>query len=145
MREDADAMTTAKLQAAVLAGKSGPVAADYAAYDAGKKADRLKALYKAKFGKGPKFPDTVPTAGMLAGGAAKAAAATAQVEWLETELRPRFAPTDAELAALGQARADAVKDALLGEGSIPPTRVFISTASTVKAKGDKVEMELAVK
>ena len=137
-------MTTAKLQAAGLAGKSGPVATDYAAYDAGKKADRLKTLYKAKFGKGPKFPETVPTAGMLAGGAAKAAA-TAQVEWLETELRPRFAPTDAELAALGQARADAVKDALLGEGSIPPTRVFISTASTVKAKGDKVEMELAVK
>jgi hypothetical protein len=145
IREDGDAMTTARLQAAVLAAKKGPVAEDYAAFDLAKKADRLKLLYKAKFGKAPKFPDDVPTAGMLAGGEAKAAANTAQVKWLEEQLRAEFAPADAELAALGQARADAVKQALLSEGAIDPGRVFIATDKAVIAKDDKVRMELLVK
>lgn len=145
IREDAEALTTAKLQTAALAGKKGPIAPDYAALETDKKADQLKSLYKAKFGKGPKFPDDLPKAGMLAKGDAKAAARTAEIAWLETELRARFAPTDAELAALGQARADAVKQALLGENSIDPTRVFVSTAASVKAKDAKVEMELMVK
>jgi hypothetical protein len=145
IREDAEAMTTAKLQTAALAGKKGPIAPGYAGLEAGKKADQLKSLYKVKFGKGPKFPDDLPKAGMLAKGDAKAAARAAEIAWLETELRARFAPTDAELAALGQARADAVKQALLGENSIDPTRVFVSTAASVKAKDAKVEMELMVK
>jgi hypothetical protein len=145
IREDAAAMTMARLQTAALAGKKGPIAADYAGLEAGKKADQLKSLYKAKFGKGPKFPDDLPKAGMLAKGDAKAAARAAEITWLETELRTKFAPTDTELAALGQARADAVKQALLGENSIDPTRVFVSTAASVKAKESKVEMELMVK
>jgi hypothetical protein len=146
IKEDAEAMTTASIEAAVLTGMKGPVAADYASLDAGKKADILKSLYKAKFGKGPKFPDdAVAKAGLFAGAEAKAAAAAGQVKWLEQQLRPRFAPTDAELAALGQARANVVKEALLGENSIEPTRVFIATDKTVRAKDAKVEMELAVK
>lgn len=146
IKEDAEAMTTRAIETAVLAGKKGPVAADYAGFDSGKKLDKLKSLYKAKFGKGPKFPDgSVTEAGMLAGGEAKAAANASQVKWLETELRAKYAPTDADLAALGQARADAVKGALLGDGTIEPTRVFVATDKTVKAKDGKVEMELAVK
>lgn len=145
--EDAEAITTAKLHAAAIAGKKGPVAADYAALDAGKKADQLRNVYKAKFGKGPSFPQDagVEKAGMFAGGEAKKAAAESQVKWLEDQLRAKFAATDAELAALGQARAAAVKDALLGEGAIAPERVFVSTASSVKAKDGKIEMELQVK
>lgn len=107
--------------------------------------EQLKSLYKAKFGKAPKFPDDLPKAGMLAKGEAKAAARTAEITGLETERRVKFAPSDAELAALGQARADAVKQALLGENSIDPTRVFVSTAASVKAKDAKVERELMVK
>ncbi len=145
IREDAEALTTAKLHTAALAGKKGPIATDYAALEAEKKAGQLKSLYKAKFGKAPKFPDDLPKAGMLAKDDAKAAARAAEIAWLEIELRAKFAPTDAELAALGQARADAVKQALLGENSIDPTRVFVSTAVSVKAKDAKVEMELMVK
>jgi hypothetical protein len=147
IREDAEAMTTRALQAAVLAGKKGPIADDYASFDAGKKVDRLKAVYKAKFGNGPKFPDDagVPKAGMFAGGEAKAAANAAQIKWLEAELRPKFAPTPEALAALGQARAAAVKNSLLGENAIDPGRVFIATDKAVTAKGDKVVMELTVK
>lgn len=145
IREDGDAMAVAALHTAVLAGKKGPVASDYATFDAGKKVDRLKSVYKTKFGKGPKFPDDIPSAGMLAGGEAKTAAATAQIKWLETELLPKFVPTDAQLAALGQARANAVKEALLSEGAIDPGRVFVATDKTVTLKDDKARMELAVK
>ncbi|OYU14257.1 MAG: hypothetical protein CFE37_11775 [Alphaproteobacteria bacterium PA4] len=145
LREDAEAMTTTRLQAAALAGRKGPIAADYATLAADKKADQLKSLYKAKFGKGPKFPDDLPRAGMLAGGEAKAAARTAEITWLESALRPKFAPSDAELAALGQARADAVKQALLGDDGLDPARVFVSTALGVKAKDATIEMELKVK
>jgi hypothetical protein len=146
IKEDAEVMTTRALETAVLAGKKAPLAADYASLDAGKKLDRLKSLYKAKFGKGPSFPkDGVTKAGLLAGGEAKAAANASQIAWLETELRPKFAPTDAQLAALGQARADAVKQVLLSDGSIQPTRVFIAGDKSVKAKDDKAEMELSVK
>ena len=45
----------------------------------------------------------------------------------------------------GQARADTVKQALLGENRIVPTRVFVSTATSVMAKDAKVEMALMVK
>jgi hypothetical protein len=145
IREDGEAMTTARLEAAVLAGKKAPLAADYTSLDIGKKADRLKSLYKTKFGKGPKFPAEIPSAGMLAGGEAKAAASTAQVKWLEEQLRPKFAPGEAELAALGQARADVVKQALLSEGAIDPGRVFIATDKAVTAREDRVRMELLVK
>ena len=146
IREDAEAMTTKALETAVLAGKKEPLAADYAALDSGKKLDRLKSVYKAKFGKGPSFPkDGVQKAGFLAGGEAKDAANASQIAWLETELRPKFAPTDAELAALGQARADAVKQALLGDGTLPPTRVFIAGDKSVKAAEGKAQMELSVK
>ena len=146
IREDAEAMTTKALETAVLAGKKEPLAADYASLDAGKKLDRLKSVYKAKFGKGPSFPkEGVQKAGFLAGGDAKDAANASQIAWLETELRPKFAPTDAELAALGQARADAVKQVLLGDGSLPPTRVFIAGDKAVTAKDGKAQMELSVK
>ena len=147
IREDAEAMTTANLHAAVLAGKKGPVAADYAGLDASKKADKLKALYKARFGKAPKFPDEagVTKAGLFAGGEAKSAAHDSQIKWLETELRPKYAPTDLQLAELGQARASAVKEALLGDQGLAAERVFVNTGASVVAKDDKVQMELAVK
>ena len=45
----------------------------------------------------------------------------------------------------GQARADAVKQALFGENSIDPTRVFVSTTTSVMAKDAQVEMALMVK
>lgn len=142
IREDAEAMTTAAIEtAAMAAGKPG----DYAALDMGDKRDRLAKLYKAKFGKKPDYPKDLPSANMLSGKEVKLAAATAQVGWLETALRPKFAPSDAQLAALGQARADAVKQALLADGEIEPSRVFVSTAKSVTAKGDAVQMELAVK
>ena len=59
-------------------------------------------------------------------------------------LRPEFLPTDAELAALGTARAEAVRDALLADGAIDPARVFLSTRQAVKSKDTAVRMELSL-
>ncbi len=60
-------------------------------------------------------------------------------------VRPRFASGDAELAALGQARAAAVKQALIADDGLDPTRVFVSTADTLKAREAQVQMEPMVK
>lgn len=148
LKEDAEAMSVTALHSAALAGKKGKtLAPDYAGFDAGKKLDRLKALYKAKFGKGPQFPEdgSIPKAGMLAGGAEKDAARTAQIAWLEGQLAPKFLPDDAALKALGQARADAVKQALLADGGIPPERVFIAADQGPALRDGKVAVELKVK
>ncbi len=145
VREDAAVMAETALQAAAMAAKKGK-GESFDALQPDAQADRLKAVYKAKFGKGPKFPDgEVAKAGMFAGGEAKAEAAAAQAQWLRTELLPKFAPDDAALAALGQARANAVKEALLGDGALDPGRVFLSTNATVKPKDASVEMEIGVK
>ncbi len=148
LREDAAALATEALHSAALAEKPGkpPVAAAYATLDMEKKLDKLKALYKSKFGDSPKFPeDKVAKAGMFAGGAEKDAARQSQIQWLETALMPRYAATDAQLAALGQARADAIRQVLLANGSMEPTRVFISTALAPVMQQDTVALELKVK
>lgn len=148
IKEDAEAMGVTAMQTAALTAKKGKMLApDYAGFDAGKKLDRLKALYKAKFGKGPQFPEdgSIPKAGMLAGGAEKDAARSAQIAWLEGQLAPKFVPDDAALKALGQARADAIKQALLADGGIPPERVFIAADQGPALRDGKVTVELKVK
>lgn len=144
VREDAEAMTTARLQAAALAaGKNPPV--DYAALDDEDKADRLRKVYKEAFGKGPEFPEEMPSGGIFAGKQASQAAAAAQTAWLETALRPKFEPTDADLATLGQARAEAIRHALLAEGALDAGRVFVTTAAGPVARDGRMVMELKPK
>ncbi len=136
-REDAAVLARTRLEAAVLATKGGKAAADYAALAPDSRRDRLRALFKAKTGKGPKFPDDLP------GGDAKL---SAQSDWLEAQLLPRFAPDAAALAALGAARADAVKTALLAAGALAPERVFVNTALAVAPAADGgLRMELKIR
>jgi hypothetical protein len=52
---------------------------------------------------------------------------------------------DADLEALGKARAQAIQDALLGAGQVDPARVFIVNAPPKPASGDKVQVEMALK
>ncbi len=56
-----------------------------------------------------------------------------------------LATFDAELAALGPPRLATMKEPLPADCATAPARVFVSTASTVKAKDGKVEKGLAVK
>jgi hypothetical protein len=52
---------------------------------------------------------------------------------------------DQELAALGQARAAAIQDALLAGGDVEPGRVFVINVPPLQAQGDRVRMDLTLK
>lgn len=143
--EDAAALRQANLAAAVLAAGKNKAGASYATLDAGTRVDRMKGLYRAKFGKKPDFPKDLPKANLLSSKEAKAAAAAAEEKWLTDALLPKFEPSEAQLAELGQARADAVKQALLKDGAIDPGRVFVAGSAQVAQKDGKVTMELAVR
>ena len=52
---------------------------------------------------------------------------------------------DADLAALGKQRAQAIQGALLGDGQVDPGRVFIVNTPPKPEAGDKVKVEMAVK
>lgn len=118
-------------------------AADLATLSPDKRHDRLKALYKDTLGASPDFPDAegaeVAAEGDLS---ERDQRRNRQSIWMADQLRPRFLPGDADLAALGTARAEAVRDALLADGALDPARVFLSTQQAVKPKGDTVRMEL---
>jgi len=62
--------------------------------------------------------------------------------WLRAELRNAFLPSNAELAALGSARATAVRDALLAKGDIAPERVFLVTGQAGTLANGAVRLEL---
>ena len=103
----------------------------------------LETLYRETFGAKPVVPKpVVPKAAPPAPGA-KPNPELAANAWLEAQLRPRFAVTDAELVALGRARALAVQDALLSDGQIDPARVFIIT--TPPKDADVVRMTLSLR
>ena len=53
--------------------------------------------------------------------------------------------SDDALAALGKERAQAIEGALVSDGQIDTSRVFIVNAPPKPQSGDKVKVELAVK
>jgi hypothetical protein len=117
--------------------------------------DRLRDLYKTKLGKSPTIPDVLPDAGPPADAKTQAAGPPPpdekrqrlvnEVQWMRGELRNAFMPTDAELAALGSARATAVRDALLAKGDIDPARVFLATGQAGAPTGKIVRLELKLR
>ena len=109
----------------------------------------LTDVYRAKLGKRPEFPQFPPEA-------LKAASDKADLDeddrteiletrWLRDELRTAFAPGDAQLAALGTARATAVRDALLAGGAIDPARVFMTAGLHATATGGQSRLELKLR
>ncbi|WP_199556051.1 DUF748 domain-containing protein [Sandaracinobacteroides hominis] len=134
---DAQGLADQKIAAAAMPKtvKKGETP-DMSTMDLATRHDRLKDLYKARYKKGPEFP-----AGPE--GEDKEARRSREVEWLMVELRKSFAPTAEELAALGKARAEAVRLALLeGENKVDPARVFLSGRDSATEKDGKARMEL---
>lgn len=145
---DGAALAEAKLAAAALAtAKPGKAPATFAAWEPKQQLAALEALYKQQFGTKPEIPKPEATAedSDVSRKEKRAAKKSAESAWLETQLLPKFQATPAELAALGQARGEAVQDALLKEGALAPTRVFLSTAAPLQEHEGKVRMELAMK
>ncbi|HEY2010945.1 MAG TPA: DUF748 domain-containing protein [Rhizomicrobium sp.] len=146
IREDATAVADAAIDKALLAKDAGKVAS-VAALDADDQHDRLVDLYRAKLGKKPALPDFPADALKTAPGAKPDASdddrrTLLESQWLRTELRKSFTPSNAELAALGTARANAVRTALLADGSVDPARVFMSADATESADSGHSRMEL---
>lgn len=147
---DRDALAERKMQAAAATqiGKAGKTLPPYAEWEPKQQLDAMESLYKVQFGSKPDIPkaEAVTESAEEAGWREKRAAKKSyEVDWLETQLIAKFQPTDAELAALGTARGEAVQDALLKDGTLDPTRVFLSTNAQLKAQDGKVRMELQMK
>ncbi|HET7085255.1 MAG TPA: DUF748 domain-containing protein [Rhizomicrobium sp.] len=147
LKEDALAIADQHIDAALMAReikKGAP--ANFAALDADEQHDRLTDLYRARLGKRPAYPESLPALDVKP--PPPDADKQRQMQesiWLRGELRSAFLPANAELAALGSARATAVRDALLAKGDIDPMRVFLVTGQGGSASEGHVRLELKLK
>jgi hypothetical protein len=143
---DADAVTSRRLSAAlaVLAKAPEPAAFSLDSLAPDDQVDLLRDLYRQQFGQRPKIPDA-PEPPEDADRAERRALRDAhEAAWLAAELRPRFAPDEGEVAAIGRARAAAIQEALLAGGGMDPERVFISGVTPLAAREGQVSIELAL-
>lgn len=142
---DAAALADQRLHAAVAALQDDKQAPAYAMLDPDDKLDALRDLYKQVFGEKPELPDAPEAAEDATRKEKKAERRQAAIAWLEEQLRPRYKPNEAELIALGQARAVAVQESLLAGGELDPTRVFMAAGQAPVAKDGMLRMELGLK
>jgi hypothetical protein len=85
----------------------------------------LVALYRTQFKSDPDYPPE-----------------TDKVAWLQQQLLPQFAPSQAERDALSLARAQAVQSAVLTNTELKPDRVFLVNQVSGGGPDGKVRMEL---
>lgn len=150
IREDAHGLADAQIDAQMMAREiARKQPADVAALDMDEQHDRLEDVYRARLGKRPEFPAFPPEALKAASDKAELddddRTEILEVRWMRDELRTAFAPGDAQLAALGTARATAVRDALLAGGAIDPARVFMAGGMSASAAGGKSRLELKLR
>src|ERR1700730_17240084 len=150
-RLDRAQMAATRLREALLArvqntgaGKRHPdTAGEMMLADPEKHFHLLVAEYQAALGKDAQLP---PSA--LAVQAAKdkeAAPYEPAIADLNAALIDHIEVPDADLEALGKQRAKAIQDALLSEGQVDASRVFIVSAPPPPDTGGKVKVEMAVK
>ena len=94
----------------------------------------LAAMYEAKFGEAPTYPESADQ-----GSADLDAARTA---WLEQQLLLKFAATRAQREALERARAEAARAAVLANPGLQPERVFLTDRTSGGGPEGAVRMEL---
>jgi uncharacterized protein involved in outer membrane biogenesis len=144
---DVAAITERRLLAGLAeqhgADENAPFALE--ALEPGVQVDLLRDLYRERLGQRPKIPDA-PEPPEDADRAARRALADAHdAAWLTAALLSRYAPTDTEIAALAQARAEAIQAALLSGGELAPERVFITGVTPVPPREGRISLELALK
>ena len=101
---------------------------------------RLQALYEQVNGSKPALEKPPKPAE----GEAKADPTEFAIAQLEPGLRAGYAVDDEAIEDLAEARAVAVRDALLGEEGLQAERVFISRGEPQAAEGDAVRMTLSL-
>jgi uncharacterized protein involved in outer membrane biogenesis len=142
---DAPALAERGLAAALAAGEGDDAAGfDLAALPVEEQVERLRDLYRDRFDRRAK-PTDPPEPPEDADRATRRALAEAhELAWLRGELLPLFTPDDAALAALAQARAQAIQQALLAGDALAPERVFVTAAAAVAPRDAQVPLELAL-
>ena len=151
LKEDAVAIADQRIDAQLMATeikKGQPV--NFAVLDRDEQHDRLTDLYRAKLGKRPAFPESLPALETKAPMSQPPPDADAQrqmqeILWMRGELRSAFMPSNPELAGLGSARATAVRDALLAKGEIDPARVFLAGGQAGSVTDGQVRLELKLR
>jgi Domain of Unknown Function (DUF748) len=107
--------------------------------DAATKVELLTPLYAKIAGGEPAYPESVVTL------KDKSQIAAAKAEFLNQALHEHMPVADADLTTLGQQRAAAVQQALLGDTQIDPARVFLVANDKAQKQDDKVRLELSLK
>jgi Domain of Unknown Function (DUF748) len=125
------------------AGKKYPeTAGQIALADPAKHYALLIEQFHDDFGKDAALP---PSAAALESAKSKDASYDQAINDLQAALIGHIAVPDSDLEALGKERAQAIQHALVSDGHIDPSRVFIVNAPPKPDSGDTVKVELAVK
>lgn len=132
---DADAMAAAALDAALLAG-AGRKASALAEIPLERQEELLRDLHRARLGARPELPEAEGD---------REARRAARVEAMRAALLPGFRPDAAALRALGEARATAVRAAVLAVPDVDPARVFLDGNDRLELRDSRVAMELRLR
>lgn len=136
---DARAIAAERLEAALMVReRKKDLAAGFEALPPDRQHKRMQDLYRVQLKKKPAFAEA-------AEGEAKDARLEREVGQMEEELMASYLPGADELAALGRARADAVRLALLSPGTVDAGRVFVDAGDPLVVRDDRVRMELKLK
>ena len=126
--------------------RSLPKSDDLALADPAQRFELLMSQYRADYGTRTELPPAALALNSTRKGErAPEAIATANQE-LQQAITQKHAVTDTDLEQLGQSRARAIQDALLGAGTLDATRVFILGANpSAPTDSKKVRLELSLK
>lgn len=146
IQEDAFAIADAEIDKQAM---GDDVAKGFASLDADDQHDDLEDVYETKLGKSPAYPEFTPDALKAVSGNADLdeddRRQLLETQWLRAQLRTSFAPPAAQLATLGTARAQAIRDALLADGKVDPARIFLASNLKATAAGGQARVELKIK
>ena len=126
--------------------RSLPKSDELALADPAQRFELLVAQYRADYGARTELPPAALALNATRKGErAPEAIAAANLE-LEQAIVQKHAVTDTDLEQLGQSRARAIQDSLLGAGTLDATRVFILGANpSAPTENKKVRLELSLK
>jgi hypothetical protein len=117
---------------ASAAGKKSKLKSDSSATPS-PRSRALAELYLAAFGAPPAYPPLAPPDADLD---------TAHGAWLEQQLLPKFAATQAQRDTLQRGRAEAVQGAIIANTAVVPERIFLTERASGNGPPGAVRMEL---
>jgi hypothetical protein len=126
--------------------RSLPKADDATLSDPARRFELLVAQYQSDYGARTAMPAAALALNAVRKGERSPAQFTAANRELEDAISRKHAVNDRELEQLGQSRARAIQDALLGPGKLDAARVFVLGANpAAPGEGEKVRVELSLK